>query len=574
MEFNVLLTLGIFGGALFGLLILQASPALVFGLCTMALLLTGLADQNMMLASAANPGLLSLILLIICSFALEKTHILRLISSKLLVPSYSKSWWRLYLTTVFSSALLNNTAVVATLLSPVINNPYHPASRLLLPLSYAAIIGGTLTLIGTSTNLIVNSLYLDAADQSLPFFSFTLVGLCLVLACGITLWISHRFLPTKKQENETHHGYFIDAELKADSPMIAGTIEQNGLRHLESLFLVELVREGRLITPVSPKEVLKANDRLVFSGDVTKVMQLTQFKGLSLYAHSNGLLKSNLSEVVVRHGSVLNGNTLKNLGFRALFDAAVVAIRRDGAKLSGKLGDIKLSSGDVLVLAVGDDFKSRSNINKNFILLSGVEPESKMRGMQSWFTLASFVGAIGLAAAGVLDLLLSLVLLLGGMLLTKVLTVNEIARRLPLDIWLVVGSALLLSQVLIATQTTDVLLFAVVFDAHVSPWFMLFMLYVVTWLLTEFVTNNAAAALMFPVAWSIAQVSDFSPMPFVMTVAFAASACFISPYGYQTNLMVYNAGNYQLKDYLFTGIPVSLVYACVVLTMVPLFFPF
>ncbi len=574
MEFNVLLTLGIFGGALFGLLILQASPTLVFGLCTMALLLTGLADQSMMIASAANPGLLSLILLIVCSFALEKTHILRLISSKLLVPSYGKSWWRLYLTTVFSSGLLNNTAIVATLLSPVKNNPYHPASRLLLPLSYAAIIGGTLTLVGTSTNLIVNSLYLDAADQSLPFFSFTLVGLCLAFACGLVLWFSHRFLPNTHQENETHQGYFIDAELETDSPMIGKTIEQNGLRHLESLFLVELVRDGRLITPVSPKEVLKANDRLVFSGDVTKVMQLTQFKGLSLYAHSNGLLKSNLSEVVVRHGSVLNGNTLKNVGFRALFDAAVVAVRRDGAKLSGKLGDIKLSSGDVLVLAVGDDFKTRSNINKNFILLSGVEPETKMTTVQSWLTLAGFVGAIGLAAAGVLDLLLSLVLLLGGMLLTKVLTVSEISRRLPLDIWLIVGSALLLSQVLIATETTDVLLSVLAIDTYPSPWLILLGLYVVTWLLTEFVTNNAAAALMFPVAWSIAQVSDFSPMPFVMTVAFAASACFISPYGYQTNLMVYNAGNYQLKDYLFTGIPVSLVYTCVVLTMVPLFFPF
>ena len=574
MEIDVLFTLAIFASTLFGLLVLQASPPRVFGLCLIALLISGLADQALLISSLANPGLLSLVLLIVCSFALEKTHILRLISSKLLVSSYRKSWLRLYLSTVFSSALLNNTAIVATLLSPIKNNPYHAPSKLLLPLSYAAILGGTLTLIGTSTNLIVNSLYVDVAQQSLSFFAFTTVEFCLVVACGLVLWFSHRALPEAAQQPENVKGYFIDAELDPASPMIGHTIEDNGLRHLESLFLVELVRDGRLITPVNPREVLQAGDRLVFSGDVTKVMQLTQFKGLSLYAHTNGLLKTNLSEVVIRHGSVLNGNTLKKVGFRALFDAAVVAIKRDGEKLSGKLGDICLKAGDVLVLAVGDDFIARTNLNKNFVLLSGVEPDIKMTENQSWFTLFGFFTAIALAAFGVMDLLLALVILLGVFLISGMLSVNEITRRLPLEIWLVVGAALLLSQVLINTGTTELLLASLQIDVVSNPWLALCLIYLVTWGLTEFVTNNAAAALMFPIAWSMSLVSGLSPMPFVMTVAFAASACFISPYGYQTNLMVYNAGNYQLRDYLVTGIPVSLVYGLVVLMAVPYFFPF
>ncbi|MEZ8081575.1 SLC13 family permease [Enterovibrio norvegicus] len=574
MSFDVILTLSIFAATILGLIVFQSRPAKVFGVTLLSLVVLGLADQQQLIASVANPGLLTLVLLIVCSLALEKTHILRLISSQMMGVSYGRSWLKLYIGTVLSSAVLNNTAIVATLLSPVRNNPYHSPVRLLLPLSYAAILGGTLTLIGTSTNLIVNSLYIEASGASLSFFAFTAVGLCLVVACGITLWFSHRFLPESNLSNDDPKGYFIDARLEASSPLVGRTIEENGLRHLESLFLVELVRQGRLISPVSPNEMLEANDKLIFSGDIAKVMQLTQFKGLSLFADSNGLLSSNLTEVIIRNGSVLDGSSLKSAGFRALFDAAVVAVRRDGERLSGKLGEITLKAGDFLVLAVGDDFKTRKNVNKNFIVISGVEPDVKMGTAQSWITVGGFVGAVSLAALGVTDLFISLCVLLGLMLFSGALTTNDITRRLPVDVWLVVSAALLLSQVLMSTGTTDILLSLTQLDVAEHPYLVLAAIYVCTWLITELVTNNAAAALMFPVAWTLATVSGLSAMPFVMTVAFAASASFISPYGYQTNLMVFNAGGYCLKDYVKVGLPVSLVYAFIVISLVPQFFPF
>ncbi|MGF1765999.1 SLC13 family permease [Enterovibrio makurazakiensis] len=573
MSIDVLLTLSVFATTIVGLVVFQSRPAKVFGATLLALVVLGLADQEQLISSFANPGLLTLVLLIVCSLALEKTHILRLISSNLMVKSYRKTWLRLYVGTVLSSAVLNNTAIVATLLSPVRNNPYHSPVRLLLPLSYAAILGGTLTLIGTSTNLIVNSLFIDASGSSLSFFSFTAVGICLVVACGITLWCSHHFLPESNLSSDDTQGYFIDARLGDKSPLIGRSIEENGLRHLESLFLVELVRQGRLISPVAPNEVLEANDKLIFSGDITKVMQLTQFKGLSLFADSNGLLKSNLTEVVIRNGSVLDGQSLKSVGFRALFDAAVVAVRRDGERLSGKLGEITLRAGDFLVLAVGDDFKTRKNVSKNFIVLSGVEPETKMGAAQSWITVGGFIAAVGLAAFGLVELFVSLCVLLGLMLFSGALTTNDITRRLPIDVWLVVSAALLLSQVLMSTGTTDILLSLTQLNVADHPYLTLAVIYLCTWVITELVTNNAAAALMFPIAWTLASVSNVSVMPFVMTVAFAASSSFISPYGYQTNLMVFNAGGYRLKDYLKVGLPVSIVYALVVLFLVPYFFP-
>ncbi|ABV37566.1 TrkA-C domain protein [Shewanella sediminis HAW-EB3] len=575
MSLDAYLTIGIFLTTIVGLIRFQSRPAVVFGVALLTLVGLNLVSKEQLLSSMSNPGLVTLVLLILCSFALEKTRLLRVIASKVIVSSYNATWLRLFGTTALSSAVLNNTAVVATLLSPVRNNPHHFASKLLLPLSYAAILGGTLTLIGTSTNLIVNSLYIDAQGQSLSFFSFTAIGVLLVLACGLVLRVASRWLPEIEHKETCSKGYFIDAKVVDGSELIGRSVEDNGLRHLESLFLVEVVRDGRLISPVTPTEVLQLDDRLIFSGDITKMMQLSQFSGLEMFAEKNGLLDSNLTEVVVKQESVLIGKTLKGAGFRALFDAAVVAIRRDGEEVSGKLGEVVIQTGDFLMLAVGEDFKSRRNISKNFIVISGVEPETRINGHKAWLSIGGFVLTIALAATGVIEMLQGLILLLGVLIFSQCLNVNEVVRRFPVDIWLIVSSAILLSHALVNTGVVELLAHWVngVTDSD-HLYLALILVYLMTWLLTELVTNNAAAALMFPIAYSIALGFGVDILPFVMTVAFAASGSFISPYGYQTNLMVYNAGQYRLMDFIKIGLPVSLVYAFIVLTAVPIFFPF
>ncbi|GGA78570.1 potassium transporter TrkA [Neiella marina] len=569
------LVVAIFIATLAGLIRFQKRPAKVFGCTLLAVFGFGLVSTEQMLSSLVNPGLITLILLIICSFALEKTRFLRLIASTVIKPGFKLTWLRLFGSTVVSSALLNNTAVVATLIAPIRSNPHHPAGKLLLPLSYAAILGGTLTLIGTSTNLIVDSMLYETSNERLDFFAFTSVGVLLVIAGGVTLFLSSRWLPDTRVTQGDSAGYFLDAQVQPDSSMIGKSVEENGLRHLESLFLVEIARADRLISPVTPAETILPGDRLVFSGDISKVMQLSQFDGLKTFADESGMLASNLTEVVVRPDSSLIGLSLKNAGFRARFDAAVVAMRRDGQRLSGKLGEVKIQAGDFLVLAVGPDFSSRNNLTKNFIVISGVEPETRLSGQREWIAGLGFLAVVALAATGTLSLLKGLMLFLAVLYFTDCLSLNEVQRRLPLDIWLVVASALTLAHALTNSGMVAEFanLFAQSFDT--SQIYLAFVgVYIMTLVLTELVTNNAAAALVFPMAYGMALGFNVDPMPFVMAVAFGASASFVSPYGYQTNLMVYNAGQYQLKDFLRAGLPVSLVYSVVVLLAVPYFFPF
>lgn len=455
------------------------------------------------------------------------------------------------------------------MLAPIRNNPYHAASKLLLPLSYAAILGGTLTLVGTSTNLIVNSLVLEAGLPSLEFFDFTKVGACVVIVCGVALFLLSRFLPEHHMKTEDVQSYLIDSKVKENSTLIGKSIEHNGLRHLESLFLVEIMRKGALLSPVVPTEVIQANDRLIFSGDITKVMQLSQFDGLSLFANENGLPLENLTEVVVRPESVLLGKTLKMSGFRALFDAATIAIKRDGNPISGKLGDVTIQAGDYLVLAVGKDFKSRKNVGKNFIVISGVEPDSMLSGRREWLAIGGFFSAIALASFGVISLFKGMFLLLGLLLATNCLSSSEILRRLPINIWLIVASALSLSQALtnsgLLLMLDDLIRNS---SSSLSPLGALIVVYLLTWILTDLVTNNAAAALLFPIAYGVSLSLEANPMAFIMAVAFGASASFVSPYGYQTNLMVFNAGQYQIKDFVKIGLPLSFVYGVVALSAI------
>ena len=228
--------------------------------------------------------------------------------------------------------------------------------------------------------------------------------------------------------------------------MIGLTIEDNGLRNLDSLFLVEIVRDGRLISPVSPDEVIKGKDKLIFTGDISKVLTLQQFDGLTLFAEKDGLLRDNLTEVLIKPDSAVIGKNLKKAGFRARFDAAVVAIRREGTQLSGKLGDIKIQSGDFLVLAVGNDFSARTNLSKNFFILSGHKPENMLSGWRDSVTVFGFLATIATSVLFEIALLKCLMFYIALLILSGCLTVNEIKRRFPLEIWMVVLGALTLAK--------------------------------------------------------------------------------------------------------------------------------
>lgn len=575
MTITQWLMTAIFIATFLGLLKYQQVPERVFALASLACLALSYVSSKELLHNAVNPGLVTLVLLVLISFVFERTSLLRKISTALFNGSVFKSTLKTLLSTAFFSALMSNTAVVATLISVVKNNRLINPGKLLLPLSFAAILGGTLTLIGTSTNLIVNSMLIEHANTRLAFFDFSLIAIVALVSCMLVIILRFKSLPDMDNESIQSGDYLVEAKVSAQSLLISKTVEENGLRNLDSLFLVEVVREGRLISPVKPDEVVEANDKLIFSGDISKVFIIQQFDGLILFAEQNGLLKENLTEVLIKPDSSIIGKTLKHSGFRARFDAAVVAIRREGGNLSGKLGDIVIQSGDFLVLAVGNDFSSRTNLSKNFYIISGHQPDNMLSGWRDKLTVIGFISTLIISAVFSLSLLTCLIFYLAALIATNCLNINEIKRRFPIEIWLIVLSALTLATALENTGVAALIAenINVLLQGH-SAYFALVIVFILTLFITELITNNAAAALVFPIAYNIALALGVSPLPFVMAVAFGASGSFISPYGYQTNVMVYNAGNYRLADFVKFGIPVSLVYSITVLYMLPIAFPF
>ena len=557
-------------------LVLTSWPAVwIFATAMLGAYFLGLVDTAEVLAKATNSGLVTLILLLLVSVGLEKLSWLTRLSGKLITENYGASLLRMGFFAALFSAFVNNTAVVATLAHTVRSNRLHHASKLLLPLSYAAILGGTVTLIGTSTNLIVSSFLEDATGQGLAFGDFLLVGSAVTVVGLVVILLSSRLLPEGSSQHIDINEYLIEVEVSPDSSLVGKSILQNGLRELEDIFLVEIVRGNYLISPVAPQEYIEAGDKLIFSGDIKKVNALEAYDGLQLFAVEEGLLRTNMTEVIVMPGATIEGKTVKESGFRSLFDAAVVGMRRGGKRLSGKLGNITIQAGDNMMLAVGPDFNERKNLDKNFLVINDFVGEIKTTPFQDYFITGTLMLVIGLASVGLIPLIKGVIFLLICMLALGVVRSSELRRRFPFQLAVIIASALTLSQALTNSGLMSILAEGLHANlAGLGPYAALVGIYLGTLLLTELMTNNAAAALSFPIAFGLAESYGVSHMPLIMAVAYGASASFLTPYGYNTNLMVQNLGGYELRDYFRFGLPLSLCYSATVLVMIPLVFPF
>lgn len=547
------------------------SPWRIFLASTSLMYLLGVLSLSDLVAGYANPSLLVLLLLYLVSIPLERTALLRRLTTFVAHQSTGKSILRLGLVSGLCSAIVNNTAVVASMLGPLKRQQAIAPSRLLLPLSYASILGGTLTLIGTSTNLIVNGFVQQAGYPSLGFFEFTVIGLPVFLVCLlIMLFTANKALPKTQLAAETaEQEYFLERRIAAGSPLIGRTVQQNGLRQLERIFLVEVIRNQQVIAPVSPQENLCEGDCLVFTGDLSAIELLDDFDGLQPLDMVDHQVRDNLVEVIVSPTSGMVGRTIKEVDFRARFDAAVVAVRRGDQRLGGGLGKLELNAGDALVLATGDDFNRRRDVQADFILVGGIEGNRQLPRTKELCVLAGFVAIVALGATGFVPLLKGLVVLLAVMLFSGCLSLEELKSRLPYQLMIVIGSALAFAQAMIDTGlAASISQMAGEAFTGMPVLGALIGVFVLTWLFTELVTNNAAAAIMFPLAIAISGQWSDSHLPFVMAVAFGASASFISPFGYQTNLMVYTAGNYRIQDYIKFGTPVFIGYALVSITMI------
>ncbi|TOY92437.1 SLC13 family permease [Vibrio fluvialis] len=569
------LVLAILLGIVTCLLVTRIKPSFIFAGAAFVAFISGMMDVNALASNFTNTSLLTLVLLILASSALEKTRLVSWVSRNISEGNLGTVVAKLGLSTAFLSSFTNNTAVVVSLIGAIKRNQQHAPSKLLIPLSYTAIFGGTLTLIGTSTNLIINSFVEDAGLPSLNFFAPSMIGLAVLVGGVIILIPLSYLLPSYDEQNQDDLPYFLEAIVEPGSPLVGHSIAENNLRALRKLFLAEVIRDGESVPSVGPDFVLQARDRLLFCGDVESVSTLQEIQGLTLFGqhHLNG---QNFVEVVVSSSASFCNKTLKSSRFRDRFDAVVVAIRRGHERLEGGLGNITLTAGDTLVLVPGKRFDAQRRANsREFVLINDLDSSAKLDTSKSTLVLVGFAAVIGASLLGFVPIIKGLLAYLLLLFVFGIVQVSELRRRFPVDIVVIVGSALSIAQLMISSGLSERM--GQMFIQAFNGWGVfgaLVATYLVTLVLTELITNNAAAALAFPIGYSMAVGYGVDPMPFIMAVLFGASASFISPYGYQTNLLVYSVGNYKLSDYVRVGIPISLVYSTLVLTLIPVFFPF
>ena len=554
----------------------KRAPAAVFTSVAFAFILLDFVSLQRALQQMTNTGLVTVVVLLLLSVVLDKSRLLEQVAERLVSGGYRWALVKLYVSTCLYSAFLNNTAVVASLIGPLRQSRQHAPSRLLMPMCFAASLGGVLTLVGTSTNLLVNSLMIGRGLPGLHIFDLFPVGACIVLACGATMVLLYpRLLGPKPPVQEQASDFFLEATVRADSKLVGHTVESGGLRRLSHLFLAEIVRDGRVIAPVEPDHAICAGDLLVFTGDVTRLDLLLQFDGLETRGQQYRLPLDNLVEVVVAAESPLARKTLKQADFRAQFDAAVIAVRRGSERLRGPIADVPLAVGDTLVLVVGQDFDKRNNLARNFVVVGRRQVQKFTDARKGWLATATFVAVIGLSAVGLVDFLKALLVLLALFLLLGYAKPADLRRQMPYQIIAIIASSLVISEVMVGTGTGERLAGWLLTGAQdFGPYWALALVLLTTWALTELMSNNAAAALAFPVALGVAARLGLDPQPFVMAVLYGASCSFLTPYGYQTNLMIMSPGRYTLADFVRAGTPVALVFLAVALVAIPVVFPF
>jgi di/tricarboxylate transporter len=583
------LTLGVVV-SIFALLILTRLPVdFVFVGGLGVLLVSGVLDIKSALSGFSAPGMITVGVLYVVVAGLQESGALSWASHHVLgfPKGPRRAQMRMLIPVMSISAFLNNTPVVA-LFMPVVTEWCRrlriSPSRMLLPLSYAASLGGICTLIGTSTNLVVNTMVQSRFHNAgLGMFEISKLGIPCALAGAVYLiFFSHKLLPERKTTGgafENPREYTLELEVSPKSPLAGNTIEKSGLRHLPGAFLAELIRDGQVVSAVSPAEILCEGDRLVFVGNIDSMTFLYNQRGLQpapdqLFKLDAPRHQRCLVEAVVSHTCPLVGKTIREGRFRSVYNAVVIAVARNGERLQGKIGDIKLRAGDMLLIESHAGFIPRQKDSRDFYLVSGVENSTPRRFEKAPWAFAILAGMVLSAAVGWLDMLHAALLAAGAMLLLRCCSTAQARRSIEWNVLVVIAASLGLGLALEKTgaaATIAGVLLGLVCD---QPWWALAMVFLATTLITQIITNNAAGALAFPIAMSTAERLGVNPMPFIICVMIAASASFSTPIGYQTNLMVYGPGGYRFGDYLRIGIPLNILFGVVAVGLAPLIWPF
>lgn len=541
-----------------------------FFLAVMFLTVFGVLTPKEAISGFANEQLAVIILLLILSDTIRKTNVMDVIFNRIFKGTSGQRSFitRLMIFIAPASAFFNNTPLVAMMMPYVHSwskrNGLSP-SKLLIPLSYATIMGGCMTLVGTSTNLIVNGLAVDAGLPGLDIFDFTLIGLPLAAVGGVYLvFFAGRMLPDRKDAvdgfGDDWREYFVETEVGRNSLLIGSTIQDAGLRNLKGNFLVEIVRNDRIITPVSPKHILRSHDRLIFTGGLDTIQDMVKAEmGLSLPKTCESNHLSDVVEVVVSYNSSLIGKTIKDSDFRGKYDAAIVAVHRNGEKLSGKLGDVELEAGDALLLFAGRDFYKRATENAFYTISR--RQNVRVQGGKAALVMLGVLASVIVSALTPVPLFTCLLLVLAATLMAGILTATEVRKGLDVNLLAIMAFGLAMGKALINSGAADIIASSVLdVGKGFGPVAVIGGVFAITNILGAYMTNKAAVALTFPISISLAQSMGLPLEPFVLVVAFGGAASFITPIGYQTNLMVYGSGGYNFNDFMKIGLPLTIIY--------------
>ena len=589
MELSAWITLAVLAVMVVALYTERVPPAPAVLGAVVVLMLIGVIEPEQAFAGFSNEAPIIVACLLIVARAVDVAGIMQPIVTRLFRGADSSTGIlsRLLFPLAGISAFVNNTTLVAMTVPAVIDISARrslPASRFLMPVSYAAILGGVVTTIGTSTNLTVSGLLAEAGMEPLGLFEPTAVGLPIALVgVAVVILVVPRLLPDRTPVGgalaEGGRDFTVTMSVEPGGAADGASVSEAGLRQLQGVFLVEIGRDGRSIAPVGPDERLQGGDLLTFVGRVDNIVDLQRVRGLaSTEARQIGSLAGTVHafyEVVVGAGGDVVGQTLKQVDFRARYDAAVIAIHRAGQRVDAKLGDVPLRVGDTLLVLSDPGFRGRWRDRPDFLViapLSGISPRQPRR---AWLIGAVFLGFVLATGSGLVPILQASIAAALIVIATGALTLRQARDAVDLQIIIMIAAAFGLGAAVSSSGLADTIAGGLV--GVMSPLGALGALaaiLIASMALTELLSNNAAAALMFPIGVATAVTLGVDPRPFVIVIMLGASLSFLTPIGYQTNLMVYGLGGYHFGDYARVGVPLNLMTIAMTLILVPIVFPF
>mgnify|MGYP006291881907 CR=1 FL=1 len=587
-DFDAILVLVVIAFILVSLYKEIIGPAFTFMVAIIILGLFGILTPKEILNGFANEQISVILLLLLLGDIIRRASVIELIFDRLFRGSKSKNGFMMRMMMLVGgfSAFLNNTPLVAVMM-PYIHNwcKRHniSPSKLLIPLSFAAILGGCATLIGTSTNLIVNGLVVDQSIipglKPLGLFDFAWVGVPMIIIGFLYLLLfSNKLLPSKKdvidEFSDNTRQHILEAQVRKKSHLIGKTIEEAGLRNLRGLYLFEIVRKNQRITAVSPDVILEEEDFLLFTGDTENIADLVDSRSGLTFPEVGMLYRkrhTEIAEIVLTHNSTLINKTVKEANFRSKYDAAILSIHRNGETIRGKIGNIKLKAGDALLLLAGGDLIKNENYIQDFYLISKIKDINRLELYKVIILLGGTALAIALSALGFISLFMALITLLIILLFMKIANPKDLPKNIDYNLAIIIAMSLALGTAMIKTGVAEMIadLIITVFKP-LGKVGLLAGIYLITTILAAYITNKASAAIIFPISVTLAINMNLPYMPFILVVAFASAANFMTPIGYQTNLMVYGPGNYSFTDYFRIGAPLTLIYMVVTVIILSL----